>query len=401
MKKLMILGAGGAQLNLIKESKDLGYYTIVCDNRPEMEGSKLADAYYQIDYMDLDGIYKIAVKEEIDGIISNSEPAMVNVAYISQKLNLVGNSVESIETLLSKSGFRDLQHRAGVFAPEHYVTNTCEELLEKAKIIKYPVIIKPTESCGTQGTTKLESFDEKMVIDAYNICKKFSRNNMVSIEQYIQMNSLRVNDIDVFVFGDEIIWDGWLWEDRAKETPMLPETEIFPMALSIEKKEKIKGVIEKLLKEANIQHGEYNVETYFTENDEVFVIEMNPRQAGNYIPQLIQQHTGVNLSKLLVSTAVNDKCYIDELRSFKREYNYVTLQVVFAKENGILEDIYISSDIKPYVCWIQRNVENGESVVKGINALDAIAFIDLQFETCEQQKLFTDNIEDHIYAIVK
>lgn len=401
MKRLMILGAGGAQLNLIKESKELGYYTIVCDMRPEMEGSKLADKYYQIDYMKLEELYAIAQSENIDGIISNSEPAMVNVAWISQKLNLVGNSVESIETLVTKSKFRELQKRAGVFAPEHYVVETCDELLEKAKLIKYPVIIKPTESCGTQGTTRLEVYDEGIIKETFEQCMQYSRNSHVSIEQYVPMNNLRVNDIDVFVVGDDIIWDGWLWEDRAKETPMLPETEILPMALPEDKKQKIKDVIEKLLKEAGIRHGEYNVETYFTEDGDVFVIEMNPRQAGNYIPQLIQQHTGVNLCKLLVTTAVNDMQYYEELKMYRRENNFITLQVVFSKVSGDLEELYISPDIQKHVCWIEQVIQKGEHVEKAMNAFDAVAFVNLQFDTYQQQHFFTDEIEKYIYPIVK
>lgn len=400
-KKLMILGAGGAQLNLIKESKALGYTTIVCDMRPEMEGSKLADKYYQIDYMDLDGVYTIAVQESIDGIISNSEPAMINVAYISQKLNLIGNSVETIESLVSKSEFRNIQRKAGVFAPDHYVVRSYKELLEKAQIIQYPIIIKPTESCGTQGTTRIDAYDEEIIINTYDLCKEYSRNDFVSIEQYIPMSCLRVNDIDVVVIGDDIIWDGWLWEDRSKDTPMLPETEIFPMALPENKKEKIKNVIEKIIKTAGIRHGEYNVETYFTDKDEVFVIEMNPRQAGNYIPQLIEQHTGVNLCKLLVSTSVGDMTYFNELKSFERECNYVTLQVVFAKECGILSDIFISPEIKPYIKWIDQIIQIGDEIIEGANAFDAIAFIDMQFDTYERQHYFTDDIEKYIYPIVE
>ena len=399
--KLMILGAGGAQLNLIKSAKEMGYYTIVCDKRPDMEGSRIADKYYCTDYMNLDEIYSIAVEEEINGVISNSEPAMINVAYISQKLNLVGNTVESIETLVSKSKFRQLQKKAGVFSPENYVVNSCEELLDKAKLIKYPVIIKPTESCGTQGTTKIDSYDEYTITNTYNICKEYSRNNQVSIEQYIPMKSLRVNDIDVVVIGDDIIWDGWLWEDRSKETPMLPETEILPMKLSEHEKNKIKNVIKKLIESANIRHGEYNVETYFTEDDDVFVIEMNPRQAGNYIPQLIKQHTGVDFCKLLVSTAVGDMSYYNELKSFERYCNYVTLQVVFAKQTGVLKKIEINPEIMPYIKWIDQKINNGELIMEGSNAFDAIAFINLQFNSYETQHYYTDEIEKYIYPIVE
>lgn len=399
-KKLMILGTGAAQLNLIKESLALGYTTIVCGMNPENEGAKIADKYYEVDYLDLKKIYKIAVDEKIDGIISNSEPAMINVAYVSQKLNLVGNSVESIETLSSKSKFRALQKKIGVFSPEHYIVDSCEDLLKKAKKIKYPVIIKPTESSGTQGTTKIDEYDEDIVKKAYAICQELSRNNLVSIEEYVPMKELRVNDVDVVVIGETIIWDGWLWQDRSRDTPMLPETEIFPMALPDEKKEKIRQVVEKILKSAAVIHGEYNVETYFTKEDEVFVIEINPRQAGNYIPQLIEQHTGVNLSKLIVSTAVRDMTYFNELKTFERKCNFVTLHVVFAKQNGRLECIHISPEIEPYIKWIEQRIKNGEKVKAGVNAFDALAFIDMEFDTYERQHYFTDEIEKYIYPIV-
>ena len=144
----------------------------------------------------------------------------------------------------------------------------------------------------------------------------------------------------------------------------------------------------------------YNVETYFTDNEEVFVIEMNPRQAGNYIPQLIQQHTGVNFCKLLVSTAVGDMSYFESLKSFKRDNNFVTLQVVFAKESGFLQEIYISPEIKPYIKWVDQKIQIGEEIIEGTNAFDAIAFIDMQFDSFERQHYFTDNIEEFIYPIV-
>ena len=400
-KKIMILGAGNAQLNLIIEAKKLDYYVIVCDNRSFMTGSIMADKYYQIDYMKKEEIIGIAKKERPNGIISNSEPAMPIVAEISQLLNLRGNTIDSIETLISKSRFRDLQKRIGVFCPEHFEVSSKTELLKIAENIQYPIIIKPSESCGTQGTTRLDEYDEELVENAFELCYKLSRNRLVSIEQYISMNSLRVNDIDVFIIDNDIIWDGWLWEDRSKEEPMLPMTEIFPMVLPDEQIEKIKATILKIIKGANIAFGEYNVETFFTESGEVFVIEMNPRQAGNYIPQLIEQHTGVNLSKLLVSVSVNDMRYYNYLKTFDRTNNFVTLQVVFSKNSGVLKEIYIDPEIKDYVLWIEQVIPLGCEVKKGKNGFDAIAFVDMQFEDYETQHRFTDNIENYIYPILE
>ena len=146
----------------------------------------------------------------------------------------------------------------------------------------------------------------------------FSRNNRVTAEEFVKMDSLIVNEADIFVLGNEILWDGIMSTGRAAETPMLPMTTNFPARISEENLYKLEKTVEKILKQANITHGIYNVESYFTE-DQVFVIEINPRQGGNFIPKLIQEHTGIDMYKLLVSTSVNDLSYYNSLNSYKRK----------------------------------------------------------------------------------
>lgn len=401
MKRLMVVGAGEVQLNLIMVAKDLGYYVTVCDMRDGTMAESLSDSYHKINYMDKEAVLQAAREERIDGIVSNSEPAMMTVAYVAKVMELPGNSPESVEKLLSKSKFRELQKSIGIYAPQYYIISTLEELLEKAKSMNYPIIIKPNQCSGTRGTKKIESFDRRLLEDNFQICKDFSRNQLVTIEEYVEMSSLRVNEADVFVLDNDFIWDGWVWADRSSDTPMLPMTNIFPMAMPYVVKDEIKNIVNLILKEAGIKLGEYNVETYYTPEGKLFVVEINPRQGGNYIPQLIEQHTGVSLTKLLVSTAVGDMSYYKELKDFKRENNYVTLQIVFSKASGILEDLYIDSSIQRYVRWVNQVIKPGEQVDKGINAGKVVAYVNLQFDDYWTQHHFTDNIEEYIYPILR
>ncbi len=59
--------------------------------------------------------YKLQKVEEVDGIISNSEVVMQNVAYVCEELGLRGNTLESIRNIGEKNLFRKLQNRIGVF----------------------------------------------------------------------------------------------------------------------------------------------------------------------------------------------------------------------------------------------------------------------------------------------
>ena len=93
--------------------------------------------------------------------------------------------------------------------------------------------------------------------------------------------------------------------------------------------------------------------------------------------------------------------YYEELKNFKRQCNYVTLQVVFGKQEGIFQELYIAPELRPYVKWINQTAKSGDKIVKGINASEAIAFVDMQFDDYETQHRYTDEIEKYIYPIMK
>ena len=401
MKKLMILGAGNAQYPLIDEAKKMGYFVIVCDKRSEMDGSKKADRFYQIDYTDEKEMIRIAHNEKIDGIISNSEPAMSIVAKISEELNLIGNSYNSINILSSKAKFRELEQSIRVFSPKSQEFGDVNDALVVARSMNYPIVIKPAESCGTQGTTKLVNFDSKIIKEAFNNCAIFSRDKKVVIEEYVQMQSLLVVEFDIFVFGKDIIWDGCISTNRSAYAPMVPMTYIYPDVLNDHQKSIVKETISTIIEACGITFGEFNVEGFFTNNDEFFVIEINPRQGGNYIPQMIEEHSGVNFDKLLVTLAVNDLTYYNYLRNYIRNNKFIVFHVVFSNKSGILKDIYISPEIKKYIYWEEYENNTDDYVNACSNGFDAIAKFKLCFDTRENQLKYALNIEKYIYPIVK
>lgn len=399
-KRILILGVGEAQENLIREAKGLGYYTIVCDMRSGMPGEKIADRYYKENYMDREAIYRIAVDEKIDGVISNSEAAMINVSYLVDQLGLPGNSVKSVQHLLSKNKFRMLQKAIGAFAPASFESLSFEEAIVGIRQLSYPIIIKPSESSGSRGATRFDSFNKKTMQEAFEVCKGFSRNGYVTIEEFVTMAGSDVFNADVFVVGDDILWDGWYGGKRPELLPMVPMAKVLPPIISENNKKRIEAVIERLIKASGVRLGEFNVETYITTNDEIFVIEINPRQAGDDIPKLIYEHSGVNYTKLLVSLSVSDSSYYEEIRGSKRECNLITLQVVFPHKAGIYDGLYINEELKQYIRWINEFTKKGTHVEAAQNAEDSVAYVDLRFDTREAQIKYTNMIENYISPII-
>lgn len=399
----MILGASVDQLPLIKAAKNLGLYVVCCDFTNTNPGLPLVDKHYQVNYMDRAVLLEIARAECVDGVISNSEPAMENVAYLTEMLNLVGNSLSNIEKLSDKSKFRTLLEEVGVFCPKHFLAKTKDELLNGIERVKFPIIIKPCACSASRGITVLYEKDEKKIEEAFDECMNFSWNNQVEIEEFVEMPGYSSIEGELFVYNDDVWFNGLFNVLRSKQYTMIPMTYSCPFQIDDVSMNKIKDTVIKIVKGADIRFGEFNIEMYFTKSGEVFVIELNTRQGGRFLPIMVQKHNGIDYYRLLVSLAVGDKSYYNYVKSeaFTPQCNCVTKHMVFAHKDGILCGVNYSPSIKPFIIKTTRFIADGNPVKSIKNGTHAIEMVDLLFDDLKIQKRLVDNIEEHIMVNVR
>ena len=401
MKRILILGANIDQVSLIKAAKTEGYYTIVCDYADDHPGVPLADKHYAVNYMDAEAVLSVARHEKIDGVIGNSDPAMPIVAHVAEELGLVGNPQESVDIFASKNAFREFQERIGLYCPKYVKSNDYSEIEKAIGSFRYPIIVKPDLSGGSKGATTIYENQPERLKEVFEVCKDLSRDGKVTVEEYVKMPSLDAIEGDLFVLGDEIIWDGLFTNPRSVMAPMLPMAKIFPAIISDEELAIIKRNVTKMFKEAGVRHGEYNIEMYFTSEGELFIIENNPRQGGNRIPQLLKQHTGIDYDRLLITTAVGDNTYFDSVKNVYLNHNYLSQHIVFSNYNGLLETVEFKSDILPYITATEFIRKNGDRINQRNNSADCIAYVTLKFPDRETQLTHMGRIEELIYPIVK
>ena len=400
MKKLLILGGAEAQVPVIQAAKKEGYYVVLCDWSTTNPGIKYADKHYLVSTLDRDAVIKAAVEEKIDGVISNSEPAMLNVSYIAEELHLRGNPVSCLEVLLSKDRFRSLQEKVGVYAPKHYKAENETQFLKAAENMPRPFIVKPSESSASRGITAVSSYDPEELKRLFRINADYSRDNCCVAEEYVKMPSLRMIEGDLFVLNREILWDGLFYNTRSSITPMLPMTYSIPFRTDSKRSSEIQSTLRKLLDAAGFTFGELNAEMYFTEDHRLFVIEINPRQGGAGIPAFISRHCGIDMYKLLVSAAVNDDRYFDSLKQYDRNCHYICRHSVFAHSPGVYKGIRFSPEIQNYVKNIEERTSFGERVEACSNGTNVLAFVDLEFESYELQHRYCDDLENYIEPMI-
>lgn len=401
-KKIMIIGGGIRQMQLIEAAKKEGYYLVICDRTSSCLGASYADVFYEVDIMDREALIEVAKKEKIDGVISNSELAMMNVAAVSRAVKVVGNPVEAVEALQSKNRFRKVQFQCGVFAPLHYETKSFDEVKESITKMHYPIIIKPSECSGTRGTTRIDSpANSEEMKRAFEKCQKFSRNDYVTIEEYVEMPSLDVIESDILLYKGEIIWEGTMRTRRSERLPMVPMTYSFPCGFDEESMKVFKDVITRILKEAKMEHGQFNVEAYFTPEKELFVIEINARQGGNGIPEIIKIHSGIDMNRLLVTTTVDDAIYFNEVKHMQIPNHYSIRHLVLPEKSGIYKGVEIDERIQKYVVGVQDVIKKNHEIQVTGDASDNVCAVNMVFEDEATHKWAIDNMEQLIKPVIE
>ncbi|MCE5348309.1 MAG: hypothetical protein LLG13_18740 [Bacteroidales bacterium] len=302
-KRLLVLAGTHFQIPVILYAKHAGHYVITCDNKPNNPGHSLADEYINISTTDLDGVLEMARKNGIDGILAyGTDPAALTAAYVSEVLQLPGNSYNSVLTLSDKGLFRKFLIDNDFHAPKFNVVKSIEEANRFLQIVQNNVFIKPVDSSGSKGITRLSSGEN--IASSFNNALEFSRKGEVIIEEEIQREGPHIHG-EAFVFNGElkfILLGDQYFSNTNLCAPMsttLPSIEHSDFMDSVSKE------LVKLLKLVGFKTGGLNIEIIRSINNKIYFIEIGARNGGNLMPELACMASGFNLPAANVNASLN------------------------------------------------------------------------------------------------
>jgi len=258
-------------------------------------------------------------------------------------------------------------------------------------------VIKPDESSGTRCVASItDPRDHEAIREAIRRARAVSRNGKAMAEEYVPMPSRSVIEGEIFLHHGEILWDGLFHTIRGYHLPMIPMTYIFPLQEEEKRVSQLKEALTKAFRAAGIVHGEYNIEMFFTVEDEPFLIELNPRQGGNDLPRYVQESCGIDLTRLLVTTAMGDDGYWNELQQYQRKKKHIIHHMLYPRCDGIFRGIRTDDSISDHIRRVQIDPAIGEPIRKTEDGSCNIGYVDLSFEDAEEQMRTAMEIEDLI-----
>ncbi len=330
MKKILILGASDLQLSGILAAKELGYYTIVADMNKNAPGKEHAHEFHEISTLDYPKLVELCKYRNVDGIYTMASDQPMNVvAMIGEELGLNTISAEAAKKTTNKGEMRKTLKLQNIETPGFFIVNDPLELEEYSFQLKYPCVMKPTNSSGSRGVVYIEN--KNNLYKEYSYAKEYSKDGEVIIEEFLSGKEYSVESISNKGSVKVIA----ITEKYTSGTPNFIETGhniVNDMPNNIVKE--IEKYVIEVLKELKVNVGPAHTEVILTKEGPR-IVEVGPRLGGDYITSdLVPLSTGYNMVKDSIRIAMRDV-----IKEEKRIADTSVIRFFYTHDKGIYKGI--------------------------------------------------------------
>lgn len=306
-KKLAVIGASYLQKPLVEKAKEMGLEVHCFAWEDGAVCKDIADHFYPISIIEKEEILSICQQVGINGICTiASDVAAPTVAYVAEKMGLVGNSYESAIRANNKYLMRESFSKADVPCPKYIVatpdTLNTPSVLDGLREFQYPIIIKPSDRSGSLGVSKICTPAE--YYPAINQAMKVSFKHEAMIEEFIDGREISVE----FISYQGHHYPLQITDKVTTGAPHFVELEHHqPSSLSKEMYETIYSITEKALNALGITNGASHSEYKITPNGRIAIMEIGARMGGDFIgSDLVRLSTGYDFLKGVIEVALGE-----------------------------------------------------------------------------------------------
>ena len=345
-KKVIVFGSGPIRIgqgiefdycsvHCVWALKEEGYEAVICNNNPETVST---------DFDTGDRLYfDPLTKEDVESIIETEKPYGVVVQFGGQTaikltrhladlgVNILGTSADSIDAAEDRERFDELLEKCQIPRPAGFTVMTTEEAVEVAEKLGYPVLLRPSYVLG--GQNMIIAHSEKDVVEYMGIITRTMIENPVLIDKYMMGKEV---EVDAICDGKDFLIPGIMEHIERAGVHSGDSISVYPaQTLSPKIVDTIIEYTKKLAFELKVI-GLVNIQ-YVVYNDEVYVIEVNPRSSRT-VPY-ISKVTGIPMvdiaTKIMLGSTLKEQGYESGL--YKKS-KYVAVKVpVFSFEK--LQDV--------------------------------------------------------------
>ena len=161
--------------------------------------------------------------------------------------------------------------------------------------------------------------------------------------------------------------------------------------------DKIHGEIQRLLDLLHMQTTTYNFDMRIDKDYNVYLMEVAPRDGGNYIPDVIKYATGIDLVECAVKAAMGEKIEINDVNP----EGYYAYFAVHSLVDGILKSVEFSEEGKKHIIENHLIKKPGDEIRAFTGANTTLGCLVMKFNSMEQMLHMMDHSEEWCRVVLK
>ena len=355
-KKIIVLGAGPIRIgqgvefdystvHAVNTIRNCGYEAIIINNNPETVSTDYttSDKLY-FEPLTVEDVMNVIELEKPLGVIASlgGQTAINLAAPLAAKgVKIIGTDCDAIDRAENRDSFEKILTSLGIPQPQGQAVTKIEDGVKVAERIGYPVLVRPSFVLGGRAMQLVAN--ENQLRTYLRTAVEIDEDKPVLVDHYIQGKEVEVDAIcdgrDVFVAGImELV-----------ERTGVHSGDSISVYPSYSISDKVKGKILTYSKQLGLAIGIiglFNIQFIVDSNDDVYIIEVNPRSSRT-VP-FLSKSTGYSLADIATEVILGKS--LKELGIFdlypqekKRWYCKVPI-FSFRKISGV--DSYLSPEMK-------------------------------------------------------
>ncbi len=355
-KKIVVLGAGPIRIgqgvefdystvHAVQTIRRAGYEAIIINNNPETVSTDYttADKLY-FEPLTPEDVMAIIDFEQPEGVIASlGGQTAINLAepLMERGVKIIGTDCEAIERAENRDSFEKILEDLQIPQPQGRAVTRIEDGVKAAREIGYPVLVRPSFVLG--GRAMQIVGNEEQLRHYLRTAVEIDADKPVLVDKYIRGKEV---EVDAICDGRDVFVPGIMELVERTGIHSGDSISVYP-AFSISNK--VKGIILQYAKKLGLGIGIvglYNIQFIVDENENVYIIEVNPRSSRT-VP-FLSKATGYSLAdiatEVILGKSLKEQGYFDLYPEEKKRF-YVKVPVFsFNKIKGL--DAYLSPEMK-------------------------------------------------------
>ena len=355
-KKIVVLGAGPIRIgqgvefdystvHAVMTIRKAGYEAIIINNNPETVSTDYttADKLY-FEPLTPEDVMNIIEFEKPEGVIASlGGQTAINLAQplTDRGVKIIGTDCAAIDKAENRDAFEKLLSELNIPQPTGKAVTKIEDGIAAAAKIGYPVLVRPSFVLG--GRAMQIVANEEQLRHYLKTAVEIDEDKPVLVDKYIEGREV---EVDAICDGINVFVPGIMELVERTGVHSGDSISVYP---SFSISDKVKGIILQYAKKLGLGIGIvglYNIQFIVDKDDNVFIIEVNPRSSRT-VP-FLSKSTGYSLADIATEVILGKS--LKELGLFdiypdEKERWYVKAPVFsFNKIRGL--DAYLSPEMK-------------------------------------------------------